>query len=630
MSLLGAGYRPGADVTTLWSKHAVDQGVFAEGVSIGDLDGDGRLDLVHGPYVYLQPKNGPCAGPWKRTVFAPNFREMCRTALADVTGRGRLDIVIAESEYMDGRFSWFENRLREDPACPWVEHELGRGFVYAHSFRGWLDSHSGNPRIFVAEMAAGGWDAPRNWDARVLLFSTENRGETWQRELIYQGAGTHEATILDLDGDGQLEVIGKQWQIPYIQLWKRPSRPSPLTRVQHRLLDRDKPYTATDILAADINGDGLQDVVCGSWWYQNPGVPPPSTSGPSPSPSALPSPGSSPSSPSGPSLSAGGPIPPSWKMHSIRGIYQVHTAHDLDGDGRVELIATKPRPGAQVGYDSLCSELCWLKPIAPEQGEWEEHPIGSGRGDWPHSTLVAPLLPGGRLALVAGYHSAAQGDYPELFEVPDDPRVSPWPKRTLAEIPYGEEIVAFDLTGDGRLDLVAGPYWLENLGDGRFGPHRITDEQIDIARVRVADVNDDGRPEVVFVEERLDYSTRTTYFARVGWFAPPDDIRSGPWTLHVVDQVRSPHSLDVADLDGDGQLEIICGEHDPFWPYRTRCRLLVYHRADPSGRAWTRHVLDDRFEHHDGTKAFEVAPGRLAIMSHGWTDSIYVHLWELP
>jgi hypothetical protein len=30
-----------------------------------------------------------------------------------------------------------------------------------------------------------------------------------------------------------------------------------------------------------------------------------------------------------------------------------------------------------------------------------------------------------------------------------------------------------------------------------------------------------------------------------------------------------------------------------------------------------------------GQKVFEVAPGRLGIISHGWADSRYVHVWEI-
>jgi len=302
-------------------------------------------------------------------------------------------------------------------------------------------------------------------------------------------------------------------------------------------------------------------------------------------------------------------------------------AYDLDADGRAEFIATKQRAGASAGYDGLTSELVWLRPVDPLQGRWEEHPIGTGHGDWPHGTLVAPVLPGGRLALVVGYHSAADGHHPELFEVPAD-LSQPWPRRLLAEIPHGEEMVACDLTGDGRLDIVAGRWWLENKGDGAFAPHVICEEPRDISRVRVADINGDGKLEIVFVEEKLDYGARTAFFSPVAYFSQPVDIRK-PWPMHAVDRVRSPHSLDVADLDGDGLPEIIVGEHDPFWPYRTRSRLFVYKQADAKGRAWKRFVIDDRFEHHDGTKVIELGNGHFGIMSHGWTDSIYVHLWEV-
>jgi len=200
--------------------------------------------------------------------------------------------------------------------------------------------------------------------------------------------------------------------------------------------------------------------------------------------------------------------------------------------------------------------------------------------------------------------------------------------RVLVEIPYGEEIVACDVDGDGKLDLVAGIYWLENLGDGTFRAHEVATD-FHAARVRVADVNGDGRPDIVVGEEALDFNNKVTPLSRLAWLENPSNPRSDPWPMHVIDKVRCPHSLDVADLDGDGELEVICGEHDPFRPYRSRCRLIAYKKAEPQGRVWIPHVLDDRFEHHDGAKVFEVAPGRLGIISHGWKDTRYVHLWEL-
>ncbi len=368
-------YKPGADVTAQWTPHVVQQGYAAEGTCVADLDGDGQLEIVSGYAWYHAPADGPLSGPWERHVFAPAFREMCRTAPLDVTGSGRPGIIAVESEYRDGRLSWFENRLAEDPDHPWVEHPLERGLVFAHSLHTWRTE--GKAHVWLAEMAEGGWGQPYNLDARLIEYATADAGRTWERKIDYRGAGTHEAIPFDLDGDGEWEIAGKEWAHTKVHVYKRRTSPAPF-RFRHRFIDRDKPYTATDILACDVDGDGRQDIVCGAWWYRN----------------------------------------PTWERYAIPNVHQVHAAYDLDGDGRDELIATRARPRAKNAYAALTSKLCWLKPVDPRRGVWEEHDIGTGTGDWPHGSAVSPLLPGGGRALLIGYHSAGHGDRPELFEAP--------------------------------------------------------------------------------------------------------------------------------------------------------------------------------------------------------------------
>jgi len=182
-------YRRGRDVTQTWERHPVSA-VFREGLAVADLDGDGRLEIVHGPDLFSCPAAGPWGGPWTRTTFAPAFREMCRVALVDITGNGRMDIVIAESEFLDGRLSWFENRTVEDPGRPWIEHPLDYPVYYAHSLSAWREGDA--TTVFMGEMEKGGWNAPYNFHAQLTLYKTGDGGGSWEREPVYHGVGTHE------------------------------------------------------------------------------------------------------------------------------------------------------------------------------------------------------------------------------------------------------------------------------------------------------------------------------------------------------------------------------------------------------------------------------------------------------
>jgi hypothetical protein len=596
-------YKIPRDLTTPWKKQTVQSGISAEGTATGDLNGDGKDEIVCGPYWFSAPTAGAFSGElWKTYSLAPGFREFCRTAIIDVNGDGRPDVILVEDEYPDGRLAWFENRLTKGadhpPEKSWIEHPMDANLNFSHSLRAWRDPKTKQVQVLAGEMNAGGWSAPYNWNARLIRYTALDGGKAWSSEVLYRGEGTHEAVYADLDGS---EVIfGHSAQIiaqgggytGWVQMF-RPRKSAPIfAQYKHTFVDRQKPYTSIDMHAVDVDGDGLNDIVCGAWWYKSPG----------------------------------------WQRHTIPGVGQIIAAYDLDKDGRKELIGIRSKPGSDGFYNALSSDLVWLKAIDPSRDLWEEHSIGTGDGDWPHGNTIAPLLPGGHIALVCGYHDGKNP--PQLFEVPDDPK-QPWPKRVIADIKYGEEMIAYDLDGDGKLDVVAGPYWLENLGDGQFKSHLLIDPEYlqsmslhSICRIAIADVNGNGRPDILFTVEDVDYNVHKAFFSPVGWLENTGSPRERKFNLHIIDKLRSPHSISVADLDGDGKMEVVVGEHDPFKPYRSQSRLLAYKQADAQGLTWSRFPIDNRFEHHDGAKTVELSPGKLAIISHGWAEPAYVHIWQ--
>jgi hypothetical protein len=257
----------------------------------------------------------------------------------------------------------------------------------------------------------------------------------------------------------------------------------------------------------------------------------------------------------------------------------------------------------------LSGELYWLKPVRPGDGLWAEHYIGTAtlgnQGSVEtRATFVLDLFGSGKHGLIAQHTGPV-----ELFEVPADPTQGDWSKRPLPQAQAcAPEMIPCDLTGNGSPDLIGCWQWLENQGDGLFRAHPIAhrydpqtrpDGWRGTAQV-LLDVNGNGRMDLVACEE-ADLGTPYTKegkFSRLAWFEQPSDPRSGPWTLHVIDHISSPNSVAVYDLDGDGQDEIVVGEHDPRIDiYYGRKRLFVYKRADPRGLSWTRNVIEDRLDH---------------------------------
>ena len=102
-----------------------------------------------------------------------------------------------------------------------------------------------------------------------------------------------------------------------------------------------------------------------------------------------------------------------------------------------------------------------------------------------------------------------------------------WKKHVIGRLDGAFEAVAADINGDGHLDIVASGYgsgkvvWFENSGDPRKTPwkmHVVKENWRTVNQVLVADLDGDGRLDVIAVAERGANELR--------WWRPPMAARA--------------------------------------------------------------------------------------------------------
>ncbi len=581
------------DITKPWIRYVVEEVIhpsntpYAEGLSCGDINNDGKLEIVNGPYYHVMPEEGPYSGPWKKYAYANDFREMCRTQLLDITGNGKLDIVITDSEFMDGKLSWFENQGLHDGRLYFQEHILANDLYYSHTLQ--VYEEETRKCIMVAEMEKGGWDASYNYDARIIHFITDNNGQSFSKEIIKEHHGTHEAKFIHVQGIGEKCIVGKTLgrdnTDPRVQIFIPAKENSEKQNFEHMFVDRYKPYPSTDIMTADINGDGKKELICGSYWYSQ----------------------------------------EAFLRHEIPGVHQIINCIDIDNDGIDELIGITSSD-EDVEDTIFGKKLVLLKAENIDKGIWKTVEIGYCNGDWPHGSVIDHFGKNGEIALLIANHSCNEGknDYPQIFLAPEKPFEDPWESSIVAEVLYGEELVSCDVDGDGLKDIIAGRWWLKNNGNLTFTPYELhKDLDFDAARIVLADINNNGKLDIVMAEEKLDYDKKAIYMGRLVWLEHPENPKE-LWNMHTIDTMRSPHSLGVDTVNGN--VEIYVAEHDPFYPYRNRGRAYVYSPVK-NGKMFKKELLDHRFEHHDGMKVLDFIPEKQCLFSHSWTEYNYVHIW---
>jgi hypothetical protein len=152
---------------------------------------------------------------------------------------------------------------------------------------------------------------------------------------------------------------------------------------------------------------------------------------------------------------------------------------------------------------------------------------------------------------------------------------------------------------------------------------------IERGALAAADVDGDGRPDVIAAEETGSAATRQ---GRIYWFKHPGETTEGQsWSRNNISgEYFSIQSLHAADMDGDGDIDFVAGEHRHGAKVSlSEMRLLIFEN-DGRGR-FMRSQIAQGYDHHDGCKPADLDnDGDVDIISTGWDDEHwqYVRLWR--
>lgn len=544
-----------------WEKNQAEH----EGVGKGDIDGDGIIDIVGGGRWFKYQADGAF-----KAIIIDTLQQFTRSAVGQLKEGGTPEIVFVRGD-QNGPLKWYE--ANGDPLDPesWIAHELSDSIVvHGHSLEIADINGDGYLDVFNAEMHTPG----RGEKAECRIYFGDGKGN-FELSVISTGIGNHESRVADLDGDGDLDILTKPytWDTPRLDVWlnngtRKSDAPLSLDNWERKPIEEELPYRAVYVRAADIDGDGFKDIAAGGWWYKNPG----NSDG-------------------------------AWKRNTIGApLNNMAVVHDFDGDGFIDVLGTKGE-GAKAN-----AEFVWAKNDG--KGNFTiHHNIPPAQGDFLQGVTVAQFSDNGPLEVALSWHAADKGV--QLFTVPGDPVTDQWKWRKISDHSQDEDIAVADINKDGFQDLYLGTSWLENPGEEnrQWIVHNIGKETMGFAdRVALHDFTGNGSVDAV---AGLEHGTHILMFS-----AQKDP--TAPWQRRIMaTDVGGGFSMGAADMNGDGKVDVVLGEHRG----KPNNRVIVYENM--GGFNWRPHVIDDgrniKIDHHDGTQIYDMDnDGDMDIISIGW------------
>ena len=284
--------------------------------------------------------------------------------------------------------------------------------------------------------------------------------------------------------------------------------------------------------------------------------------------------------------------------------------YDIDNDGDPDIV---------FGADASSNKVWWWENPYPDfkkDSPWLRRTIKNDGGNKHHDEIFGDFDGDGKTELVFWNQ---RGRSLCIAEIPEDPKIdSPW--QYIKIFTWNEDqgehegLAKADIDGDGIIDIVGGGSWFKYQSPGKFKIISI-DKNQHFTRSESGQLKKGGSPEVVFVPG--DKTGPIKWYEAIG-----DPENSESWTSYELldSMVVHGHSLQIADIDSDGFPDIFNAEmHTPGHKENAACRIFY---GDGDGN-FKLSVISTGVGNHESRIADLDGDGDLDILTKSYT-------WDTP